>query len=213
MKNFPSYLIEGHKKFKREDFPKERSSYEKLATVGQAPKVLVVGCSDSRVDPSHIFNAEAGDLFMVRNVANLVPPYEADGAYHGVSAALEFGVMHLEVEHVVVLGHTGCGGIHAMLDPDAPLRDDMTFITNWVSMMSEERDIVCRDMPDSDMEDQMDALEQRSISASLENLKSFPFIQKRVSEGKLALHGAYFDVATAGLYVRDGETGTYSLIE
>lgn len=213
MKQFPQHLIEGHIKFKREDYPREQSNYMALATEGQAPKVLIVGCSDSRVDPTLIFNAQPGDIFMVRNVANLVPPYQADGAYHGVSAALEFGVMHLEVEHVVVLGHRGCGGINAMLDPKAPLRDDMTFITNWVSMMSDARDAVRRDMPDASVEDQVDALVQRSISASLDNLRSFPFIQQRVSDGKLLLHGAYFDVGTAGLYVRDGETGQYSLIE
>lgn len=213
MKSFPFYLIEGHKKFKNEDYPRERSNYERLAIKGQSPKVLVVGCSDSRVDPTHIFKTEPGDIFMVRNVANLVPPYESDGSYHGVSAALEFGVMHLKVEHVVVLGHRGCGGINAMLDPNTPLRDDMSFIHNWVSMMDDERDAVREAMPDASMEDQMDALEQRSISASLDNLKTFPFIQKRIADGSLSLHGAYFDVETAGLYVRDGETGTYKLVE
>ncbi len=212
MAEFPEFLIDGHRKFKGEVFSQDQQVYHRLATEGQNPDVMVIACSDSRVSPTQIFNADPGELFMVRNVANLVPPYQDDESYHGVSAALEFGVMHLKVAHVLVLGHTGCGGVNAMLDPKAPLRDDMKFISNWVSMMADARDAVLRDMPDADLAAQMDALEQRTINASIENLRSFPFVKAREEAGKLALHGAYFDVGSGSLIVRAGDGGSYSIL-
>lgn len=213
MTDFPDFLLNGHRKFKGKTFSNEQEVYHRLATEGQNPDVMVIACSDSRVSPTQIFNADPGELFMVRNVANLVPPYEEDGRYHGVSAALEFGVRHLEVGHVVVLGHTGCGGINAMLDPKAPLRDDMRFISNWVSMMADARDAVLREMADADFDDQMDSLEQRTINKSIENLRSFPFVKERVDAGKLALHGAYFDVGRGSLIVRAADGGSYAVVD
>jgi len=213
MVKFPNYLIEGHKVFLNNKYLPHKETYEHLADAGQNPEVLVIGCSDSRVNPNDIFNSAPGQLFIIRNVANLVPPFETLGAYHGVSAALEFGIQHLEIKHVVVLGHTGCGGVKAMLDTTAPFRSDMTFINNWVSMMSDERDEVLKALPKASLADQMEALEQRSITASLNNLRSFPFVKKREDAGQLALHGTYFDVASGSLFVRDPESGVFSVIK
>lgn len=209
MVSFPEFLIEGHQNFRVKKYDQDPKTYEMLATKGQKPRVMLVGCSDSRVDPFLIFGAEPGELFVVRNVANLVPPYETGGAFHGVSAALEFGIMHLEVEHVVVLGHTGCGGVQAMLDPETEFRSDMVFISNWVKMMSEQRDQVLKDMPHACADDKMEALEQLSIKASLENLRTFPFVSRKVDAGVLQLHGAYFDVGSGSLFTLENSDGQF----
>lgn len=209
MAEFPAQLIEGYKKFREGTYLPNQHAYELLADKGQSPDVLVIGCSDSRVNPNEVFAAGPGELFIIRNVANLVPPYETLGAYHGVSAALEFAVLHLEVGHVVVLGHTGCGGVKAMLDPATPSREDMTFISSWVSMMSMVRDDVVRDMADAPIEEQVVELEKRSIMASLVNLRSFPFVKSREDRGFLQLHGSYFDVGSGNLLLHHAETGTF----
>ncbi len=206
MTDFPKFLTDGYKRFKTETYEQNKDVYQRLAVYGQTPRVLVVGCSDSRVDPKIIFGAESGELFTVRNVANLVPPYETDGAYHGVSAALEYGIMHLEIQHVVVLGHVGCGGIKAMMDPKTELREDMTFISNWVMMMSEQRDQVLADMPDATPQEHVAELEHRSIEASLGNLRTFPFVQKKMEDGLLYLHGAYYNLHSGSLFVLNQET-------
>ncbi len=209
MAEFPGSLLEGHRKFREGAYQPQQERYQKLAEEGQSPEVLVIGCSDSRVNPNDIFTADPGELFIVRNVANLVPPFEELGAYHGVSAALEFGVMHLKVSHVVVLGHTGCGGVKAMLDPATAFRDDMTFINNWISMMAEARDSVLSEMASADLEAQMEALEQRCIKSSLENLRTFPFVKQREAEGSLHLHGAYFEVGRGLLHVHHSESDAF----
>ena len=211
MPNFPTLLLEGHRKFRNGTFLEQRDKYHTLAEEGQSPEVLVIGCSDSRVNPNEIFSLGAGDIFIVRNVANLVPPFEELGAYHGVSAALEFGVMHLKVKHVVVLGHTGCGGVKAMLDPATAFRDDMTFINNWISMMAEPRDAVLQEMKDECETAKMEALEQRCIQASLQNLRTFPFVRNQEAAGALQLHGAYFDVGPGLLHIHNQRTGGFEV--
>lgn len=211
MTNFPQFLIDGHTHFKEKTYPENRQRYEELAK-GQTPKVLLVGCSDSRVDPITIFGAEPGDLFIVRNVANIVPPYETEGAFHGVSAALEFGIMHLEIEHVVVLGHAGCGGIKAMMDPETEFRSDMVFISDWVKMMSDDRDAVLAEMPHASMGDKLEALELRAINSSINNLRGFPFVKSKEDAGELALHGAYFDVSSGSLFALDTKTNQFNKI-
>ncbi len=206
MTKFPQFLIDGHQRFK-DTTPKEtKDKYEQLADQGQKPGVLVVGCSDSRADPITIFHAEPGDLFVVRNVANIVPPYVTTGAHHGVSSALEFGILHLGIEHVLVLGHAGCGGIKAVMDPETEKRDDLLFVSTWVSIMSETRDAVLKDMPDATEDEKLKALELRAINSSLTNLMTFPFVKEKVAEGKLSLHGGYFDVRSASMFISDPET-------
>jgi len=182
-------LIEGYKEFYKEYFESESTLYEQLTKDGQAPKTLVVACSDSRVDPSIIMNAEPGDIFMARNVANLVPPYEIDDTgYHGMSAVLEFAVNMLEVENIIILGHSNCAGIKALLEDDEMENTD--FIGKWmnIAMTAKERAIT----KSSDPQNLQHKCEKEGIIHSLDNLMTFPWIKSRVEQKELTLHGWYF---------------------
>jgi carbonic anhydrase len=186
-------LTQGLLDFQRDTFASRRALFEALA-VAQTPKVMMIACSDSRVDPGILTRAEPGDLFMVRNVANLVPPCSLDRHQHGVSAALEYGVTALEVAHIVVCGHVGCGGIRALLTADPVIDAEHTFIHNWLSIADEARRrtlIIARHQPE---ERQLRILEQEAIKTSLANLLTFPWIEARVAEGRLRLHGWSFDI-------------------
>jgi len=189
-------LLEGFKRFRQKYFVEDRALFEQLSRRGQSPKVAVVACCDSRVDPAIILDAAPGDLFTIRNVANLVPPHEPEGTYHGTSSALEFAVRSLEVEHILVLGHAQCGGIHALMEgdlrPGEPDRDD--FITAWMSIAREARERVQADPTLSGRDQQQRACEQAAVEVSLANLMTFPWIRRRVDEGRLHLHGWYFDL-------------------
>jgi carbonic anhydrase len=201
--SFPQRLSDGYQAFRSGRLPTEQSRYRDLAERGQAPETMVVGCCDSRVAPEAIFDAGPGELFVVRNVANLVPPYSPDGAYHGVSAALEYAVMVLRVKHIVVLGHARCGGIQAYAN-NAPPGD---FIGKWISLLAPAAASVRsrEEAPGS----YLTRLEQASVTASLANLKTFPFIGTLHERGALALHGAYFDVASGELSVLDPSAGRF----
>ncbi|MBL8666659.1 MAG: carbonic anhydrase [Rhodospirillales bacterium] len=193
-------ITTGFLEFQRGTFQSKRSFFEKLA-VKQQPKVMMVACSDSRVDPAILTNAEAGDLFMVRNVANLVPPCALDVGRHGTSAALEFAVVYLEVEHIIVLGHSGCGGIKALLTGDPALDREHTFIHHWMQITDEARRrtlLVARQQP---IEVQLRILTQEAIKTSLANLLSFPWISERVEDGRLRIHGWRFDLEDGNMYV------------
>ena len=204
---FPERLVHGYRAFLGERFPRERSRFAALAEAGQRPEVMVIGCCDSRVSPEVIFDASPGELFVVRNVANLVPPYAPDGHYHGTSAALEFGVQALEVKHIVVLGHAHCGGIRAFADGAAPLSAG-DFISKWMTMIAPAAE---RLGPRSgDKAEYLSRLECAAIAQSLANLMTFPYVAERVAKGGLALHGAYFGVASGVLLVRDPESGTFA---
>ena len=204
---FPTRLVDGYRAFLGERFPRERSRFAALAEAGQRPEVMVIGCCDSRVAPEAIFDASPGELFVVRNVANLVPPYAPDGDYHGTSAALEFAVQALEVKHIVVLGHERCGGIRAFADESAPLSAG-DFIGRWMTMIAPAAERL--GPPGRDMADYLVRLERAAIGQSLENLMTFPYVAERVRQGRLALHGAYFGVATGVLVVRDPRDGTFA---
>jgi len=193
-------LTTGFLEFQRDTFLPKRAFFRDLA-VKQRPKIMMVACSDSRVDPAILTNAEAGDLFMVRNVANLVPPCAKDDGAHGTSAALEFAVISLEVEHIIVLGHSGCGGIEALMTADPALDPEHAFIHNWMKIADEAKRrtlILARHQP---QEVQRRLLEQESIKTSLANLLSFPWIDKRVHDGRLRLHGWRFDLVEGNMYV------------
>jgi carbonic anhydrase len=156
---------------------------------------MMIACSDSRADPAILTNAEPGDLFLVRNVANLVPPCTTDSSQHGVSAALEYGVTTLEVEHIVVFGHVGCGGIHALLTGDPAIAESDSFIHRWLQIANEARRrtlIIARNRPH---EAQLRILEQEAIKTSLANLLTFPWIEQRVADGRLRVHGWIFDMS------------------
>lgn len=203
----PDELIDGYRAFRRGTYKQQAKLYETLGE-GQNPNVMLIGCADSRAEPADIFNAAPGQLFVVRNVANLVPPYETGGGQHGVSAALEFAVTALEVEHIVIMGHGGCGGVNASLSAanDKPVGQ---FIAPWVKLLDEARDKVLAANP----EDPQRALEFAGVEQSIKNLMTFPFVEERVKTGKLTLHGAWFAIALGQLYWRSATTGEFELIE
>jgi carbonic anhydrase len=163
---------------------------------------MMIACSDSRIDPGIVLNAEPGELFMVRNVANLVPPHVSDHQHHGTSAALEFGVNNLNVEHVIVFGHAGCGGIKALLTHDPSDRDRQRFIHPWLDIADEARRRTLLRARELSVEEQLRLLEQEAIKTSLANLLTFPWIEERVAAGRLRVHGWLFDL-------HDGEVRAY----
>ncbi len=191
--SWPQPLIEGFLRFRGNLFPSDDVEYLRLFAEGQKPKFLIVGCCDSRVDPAIIFNCSPGELFVIRNVANIVPPNEERHGHHGTSAALEYGVCNLGVEHVVVLGHAHCGGIQTLIQTAGVSNPD-SFIDDWMRLVESARVSVELDYPDADMEQRQRICEQRAIKVSLENLLTFPWIAKRVAEKTLYIHGWYFDI-------------------
>ncbi len=208
--SLPALLLDGYHAFRKARLPLEQARYRDLAEHGQAPQVMVIGCCDSRVSPEVIFDARPGELFVVRNVANLVPPYSPDGAYHGVSAALEFAIAALKVKHIVVLGHAHCGGVRAFAEDAAPLSPG-DFIGQWMSLMAPAAANV-GPQGHRDRSDYLEQLERASIANSLDNLLSFPRLRALVEAGELTLHGAYFGVATGQLSIRDPATGEFRKI-
>jgi carbonic anhydrase len=206
---FPDRLRKGYRSFLDGRFAAERARYQELAASGQKPSIMVIGCVDSRVSPEVIFDAAPGELLVVRNVANLVPRYEPEGGQHGTSAALEFAVRALGVEHIVVLGHAFCGGIKAFVCNGAPLSDG-DFIGKWMSQIAPAAEALAT--PAQDLEDHLRDLEFASVEFSLRNLMSFPFIRAAVERGELHLHGAYFGVASGRLLALDPSTGSFKPI-
>jgi carbonic anhydrase len=205
MSSFPPHLLDGYRTFTSHRLPTEQSRYRELSERGQAPEVMVIGCCDSRVSPEVIFDAGPGELFVVRNVANLVPVYQPDGGAHGVSAALEYAVQVLRIKHIVVLGHAQCGGIRAFVDNIEPLTPG-DFIGKWMAMFikpGERERVKQRDR--ETMQDFVTRIEKAAVFRSLENLMTFPFVRKLVERGELHLHGAYFGVAEGSLFVLDQE--------
>jgi len=188
-------LLEGFKRFRHNIYDENPGLFDRLTKQGQTPKTIVVGCCDSRVDPAIVTDCDPGDLFIIRNVANLVPPFETGGNYHGTSAALEFGVCNLEVENIIVLGHAQCGGIRALMK-QAPGREQHEgFVPGWMKVASNARNRVLSRMHGEPPEKQQRACEQEAILVSLDNLLTFPWILERVAQKKLTLHGWYFDMA------------------
>ena len=184
-------LLPGYTRFRAQQWPQQREIFEYLAAAGQRPRALVIACSDSRCDPAAVFDAGPGELFIVRNVANLVPPYAPDGDYHGTSAALEFAVCQLEVPQIVVMGHAMCGGINALMNGVPNSCPD--FIAPWISIAAPAR---ARVLACDDGTDPLRACEYETVRLSLENLRSFPWIAQRIAQGKLRLHGTLFDIRT-----------------
>ena len=190
-------LLAGYRRFRADTWPQEKARFEALAALGQRPRTMVIACSDSRVDPQMIFAAAPGELFVVRNVANLVPPYMPDAAFHGTSAALEFAVRVLQVEKVVVLGHALCGGVRALLDGAPPGAQD--FVTGWMSIAQAARERVLH----CDPADRQEACEHEAVRITLANMLTFPWVAEAVAAGRLSLHGGHFGVATGKLVLLD----------
>ena len=211
---FPERLTKGYRSFLEGRFASERARYQDLASSGQSPSVMVIGCVDSRVSPEVIFDAAPGELLVARNVANLVPRYEPPTTaetdishQHGTSAALEFAVRALKVRHIVVLGHAFCGGIKAFISEDAPLSAS-DFIGRWMRQVAPAADAI--GPRDGEGEDgYLRKLEFASVELSLKNLMTFPFVKTAVEAGELQLHGAYFGVASGRLLVWSKRTGSF----
>lgn len=198
-------LVAGYHRFRAGQFADQRVRFRQLASQGQSPQALVVSCCDSRVDPQMIFDAGPGDLFVIRNVANLVPPYAPNADYHGTSAALEFGIDVLGISNLVVMGHGSCGGVRA-LRTRSSLEGD--FIGGWMSIAQAAIGPDTSSDPEND--DAQLAAELGVVRVSLENLMTFPFIRKRVAEGKLTLHGYYFALVNGGLRQYDAATNSWN---
>jgi len=207
---FPQQLIDGYRAFLIGRLRHEQDRYRGLAESGQSPRIMVIGCCDSRVSPEVIFDARPGELFVVRNVANIVPPYAPDERAHGVSAALEFGIGALKVKHIVVLGHAQCGGVKAFVEDAEPLSPG-DFIGNWMKLMAPaaQRLGPRGALP---IADYLTRLEQANIVNSLENLMTFPRLRSLIERGRVMVHGAYFGVATGQLSVRDAASGHFTQI-
>ena len=193
----PDDLVAAYRRFRTERFPAERELYRRLGEQGQRPHTMVVACSDSRSGPEVVFDAQPGDLFVVRNVAALIPAYQPDGRSHAASAALEFGVLALAVRSIVVMGHARCGGVAAAIDTAAPLTAT-DFIGTWVAGLRDlEATLDAADAADPDRRRR--ALEHRSVEQSLANIRTFPFVRAREATGAISVHGAWFEVATGGM--------------
>ncbi|MEI8295393.1 MAG: carbonic anhydrase [Alphaproteobacteria bacterium] len=203
-------LIQGYQEFRSRYFT-DATVFDKLVQEGQRPKTLVIACSDSRVDPAIVLNCEPGDLFVIRNVANLIPPYENDNnTYHGTSAALEFGICMLEIRHVIVFGHTQCGGIRALMESSHESLEDKSFITKWVELAQPAQKVVRENHAELGLEQQVDLCGKYAIIHSLKNLQTFPWIRQRVDSGQLSLHAWYFDLAKGLITAFDEEKNCFT---
>jgi len=212
MRDVPE-LVDGYRRFLATRYPQEAALYRSLAEAGQAPRAMVIACCDSRVDPAAIFSAGPGQLFIVRNVANLVPPFEPRGDYHGTSAALEFAVTGLEVEAIVVMGHARCGGVRAFMDGLYEQTAPRGFIDRWMSLLSAARPEALGDAAGRPIEERQQALEHASVRHSIENLRTFPFIKERLDAGRLRVRGAYFDIADGRLLALDPASGRFGPLD
>lgn len=198
-------LLKGFQRFRVKSFEPNRELFNRLAMQGQTPRTLLIGCSDSRVDPAILTDSAPGDLFVIRNVANLVPPHETGGRYHGTSAALEFAVCNLKVSNIIILGHSRCGGIRALLEGYGENDEGEGFIAPWVKIAASARDEVLQRWPDASKEFKQRACERAGIRTSLTNLMTFPFIRQRVEQGQLKLYGWYYDLENGELMQYDPE--------
>lgn len=192
-------------------FTLERERHERLAKEGQKPKIMAIACCDSRAAPENIFDSNPGEIFVLRNIGNVVPPFMKDGGYHSTSAAIEYAVQALNVQHIVVLGHGLCGGIQALLEEKEPLSSG-DFVGKWMENMRPIAQEIIKDKTLSPEQKQR-ALEYKSIKRSLQNLRTFPFIKKDEENNKIFLHGAWFCIATGELFVLDQEQDDFYPIQ
>ncbi len=200
-------MLLGFRKFRERYFKNDDSLYNQLAEAGQSPKTLMIACSDSRVDPAIIFSASPGEFFVVRNVANLVPPFEEAGGFHGVSAAIEFAVVNLQVENIVIVGHRQCGGIRSLFQPAIVMQN--SFVHQWMKIANDAKLRVLQKNNHSDIETLCRDCEKESIITSLGNLKTFPFVCEAIKTRNMQLIGAYFDIESGELWSYDEEKNLF----
>jgi carbonic anhydrase len=204
MIDFPSKLLAGYRNFMGGRYTDERDRYRVLAETGQKPHTLIIACCDSRAAPETIFDCGPGELFVVRNIANMVPPYEPDSQFHGTSAALEYAIQVLKIRNIVVMGHGRCGGIQAALDPELEPLSPGDFIGKWIGLVRPAAEQIQSNDLMTQAERQT-ALERVSIRNSIANLATFPFVRMLTEKGELAIHGAWFDISTGELWVMNGK--------
>jgi carbonic anhydrase len=206
----PAYLVQRYHGWKATTFAQNKGWYRRLATEGQRPRAMVISCCDSRVHVTSIFGADEGEFFIHRNIANLVPPCNPDGEYHGTSAAVEFAVTALKVAHLIVLGHSNCGGVngcHAMCSGQAPeLEQKSSFVGRWMDLLRPGYERV-KDLPDEPA--RLLALEKQAVLISLDNLMTFPFVRAAVEAENLTLHGLWTELGEGGLEQYDADTGAF----
>ena len=209
----PAELIIGYRTFRAHHYAADAERFRTLAELGQTPRTMVIACSDSRVDPSRIFNARPGELFVVRNVANLVPPCEEKGDYHGTSAAVEFAVRHLKVERILVMGHARCGGVAAFLASTETSNPPVTFIEKWISILGPAHHQLDGRSVGSDRDARQRAMEHIAVGHSIANLETFPFVREAVEAGRLDLLGGFFDISTGELQLLDRGSGRFEPVK
>jgi len=208
-----SQLIEGYRAFHQGRYIQDKPLYDKLVSQGQNPEVMMVSCCDSRVDPVMITQAAPGSLFSVRNVANLMPPYNPDGEHHGTSAALEFAVKHLKVKHIIVMGHALCGGVKALRQGNIDKSDDMKFIHPWMNIARASRDKILAENPDASEDILQRKLEEEVIRLSLQNMRSFSYVKSLEDQGALTLHGWYFELSSGRILALNTQSDTFEALE
>lgn len=211
MSAIPRNLVEGFQRFRERHFERNDSLYQQLVKQGQTPKTLVVACCDSRVDPALVLDCAPGDLFVIRNVANLVPPSENRAGHHGTTAAIEYAIRILAVEHIIVLGHAHCGGINTLVRTGGVANPD-SYMADWMCLAESARASVMAEMPDASLEEKLHACEQRAILVSLKNLMTFPWVRERVEGGTLTLHGWYFDIEHGQLLCFNAAEGCFKAL-
>jgi carbonic anhydrase len=203
-------LIEGYRAFRSGTYRQNEERYRALAARTQKPKALIIACCDSRTDPSMVLSADPGELFVIRNVANLVPPYEPDTHYHGTSAALEFGITGLGIGDLIVMGHARCGGIEALYESDRGNPPEGEFISGWMSLAHGVADETKKTHTHLDREQTLREMEKRAVVASLERLRTFPFVREREADGRLRLHGWFYGIGSGVLSVYDKTTDRFT---
>tara|TARA_R110000868_G_scaffold877_18_gene6666 strand:- start:3609 stop:4256 length:648 start_codon:yes stop_codon:yes gene_type:complete len=208
-----SSLIEGYKAFRAGTYRQNVERYRELGLKDQKPKALIIACCDSRADPAMIFSADPGELFVLRNVANLVPPYEPDNHYHGTSAAIEFGIEGLNIKDVIVMGHARCGGIRALYDGHHGKPAKGEFVSGWMSMAQGVAEHVHTEHPDLGEAEKVRMMEMRAVVSSLDQLRTFPFVREREAEGRLRLHGWFYGIATGVLSIYDPASDRFNEVQ
>ena len=202
-------LIAGYRAFRKGQYLENEERYRVLAK-RQEPKALIIACCDSRTDPAMVFQSDPGELFVVRNVANLVPPYEPDSHYHGTSAALEFGIKSLKIKDVIVMGHAACGGIEALYESAKGTPAPGDFLPNWISLADDVAKHITEKHGDLERSAALRLMEQRAVVASLDRLRTFPFVAEREAKGELKLHGWFYGIGTGLLSIYDPDTDRFT---
>jgi len=213
LKALPDYLVQRYYGWKETTFANSKSWYHKLAEDGQHPRAMIISCCDSRVHVTSIFGSDAGEFFIHRNIANLVPPFKKDEDYHGTSAAIEYAVKSLKIPHIIVLGHSTCGGVKASYDyfsgKNPSLKENSNFVASWLEILRPSFNNVSKELPDKEI---INKLEKEAVLTSVKNLTTFPFIQKAISDGSLSIHGLWHNIGTGELMYYDSESNNFILV-